>query len=169
MLFLGCESSIQREKPNYQKAVDEDDVIARYSAQLLADPKTQTEKDRNIILNFLIDSLWDFQSTSSGIYYQIEKTGEGASPLPENTVTVHYRGTFLNGKEFDSSFKKGAPMMSPLDGLIKGWQEAVQLLKPGGKGTFIIPSHLAYGQAGFPGLIEPNTVLVFEIELIKFR
>jgi FKBP-type peptidyl-prolyl cis-trans isomerase len=169
LLFLACGTSVQNEKTKRQKAVDEDEVIGRYSAQLVADPKSQDEIDQNIILNFLIDSLFDFQRTPSGIYYQIEKTGEGAHPTPQSTVTTHYRGTLMDGKEFDSSYRKGTPLMISMNRVIPGWQEALQILKPGGKGTFIIPSRLAYGQAGFPGLIQPNTVLIFEVELINFR
>jgi FKBP-type peptidyl-prolyl cis-trans isomerase len=169
ILFSACETSDQSDKSSPRKTVDEDKIIGRYSSQLVADPRTQDEIDQNIILNFLIDSLFDFQKTQSGIFYQIEKTGEGEFPTPQSRITAHYRGTFLDGKEFDSSFKKGAPMMFSLNGVIAGWQEALQMLKPGGKGTFIIPSKLAYGKTGYPGLIAPNTVLIFEIELIKFR
>ncbi len=169
MLFLACENAVQNERSNRQKANNEDEIIGRYSSLLNANPGSQDDIDQNIILNFLIDSLFDFQKTPSGIFYQIEKAGEGEHPTPQSRVTAHYRGTLLDGKEFDSSFKKGAPLMFSLDGVIQGWQEALQMLKPGGKGTFIIPSHLAYGQTGLPGLIQPNTVLMFDIELIKFR
>ena len=124
---------------------------------------------QNVILNFLIDSLWDFQRAPSGIYYQIEKVGEGASPTLQSKVTAHYRGTLLSGKEFDSSIKKGAPLMFSMDGVIQGWREALPMLKIGGKGVFIIPSKLAYGKTGLPGLIDPNSVLIFEIELLNVR
>ena len=173
-LFGACESpSVQNGKVSRQghgqKTAGEDELIARYSTQLIAHPGTQDEIDENIILNFLIDSLWDFQRSPSGIYYQIEKAGEGEHPTPQSTVTTQYRGTFLNGKEFDSSYRKGAPLMISVNRVIKGWQEALQMLKPGGRGVFIIPSKLAYGQEGFQGLIGPNAVLIFEVELIKFR
>ena len=166
-LFLACGSSAQHEKPNRQNSVDEDELIGRYSSQLIAEPRTQDEIDQNVILYFLIDSLWDFQKTPSGIYYQIEKEGEGVSPTLQSRVTAHYRGTLLNGKEFDSSIKKGVPYMFSLNNVIPGWREAIPMLKVGGKGTFIIPSRLAYGKNGFPGLIEPNSVLIFEIEIIN--
>ena len=168
-LFLGCENAVQGERSKLKKGADEDELILKYSAQLIASPRNQDEIDQNIILNFLIDSLFDFQKTASGIYYQIEKEGEGEHPNLESQVTTHYRGTLLNGKEFDSSLKKGYPLMIGLNQVITGWQEALQMLKPGGKGVFIIPSRLAYGKSGFPGLIEPNTVLMFEVELLKFR
>ena len=169
ILFSACETPVHDEKSSRPKAEDEDEVIGRYSAQLIANPRSQDEIDQNIILNFLIDSLFDFQKTASGIYYQIEKIGEGEHPSPQSRITAHYRGTLLNGKEFDSSLRKGVPLLFSLDGVITGWQEAIQMLKPGGKGTFIIPSRFAYGKNGLPGLIEPNSVLIFDIELLKFR
>ena len=170
VLLGACNASVQSDdKPNRQKAADEDEVIGRYSAQLITNPRTQDEIDQNIILKFLIDSLWDFQKTSSGIYYQIEKEGEGGNPTLQSKVTTHYRGMLLDGTVFDSSYKKGTPLMIPLNRVIPGWQEALQMLKPGGKGTFIIPSSLAYGKRGFSNLIGPDAVLIFEVELIKFR
>jgi FKBP-type peptidyl-prolyl cis-trans isomerase len=170
VLFAACETSFQGDgKSSPKKSADEDELIERYSYQLIADPRTQDEIDQNIILNFLIDSLFDFQKTESGIYYQIEKPGEGEHPTIQSSVIAHYRGTLMDGKEFDSSYKKGAPLIFSLDGVIPGWQEALPMLKIGGKGTFIIPSRLAYGKRGYPGLIEPNSVLIFDIELIKIR
>ena len=169
LFFLGCTNEVQSEKSKLRKGENEDDLILRYSAQLIATPRTQDEIDQNIILNFLIDSLFDFQKTASGIYYQIEKEGEGGYPNSESQLTAHYRGTLLNGKEFDSSYRKGFPFLFSLNQVIPGWQEGLQMLKPGGKGTFIIPSRLAYGEAGLPGLIEPNSVLMFEVELLTFR
>ena len=169
LLFLTCETAVKPEKADRQNSVDEDELIARYSTQLIANPRTQDEIDQNVILNFLIDSLWDFQKTPSGIFYQIEKAGEGKSPNLQSQVIAHYRGTLLNGKEFDSSIKKGTPLMFSLNGVIQGWQEALPMLKVGGKGAFLIPSRLAYGKTGLPGLIDPNSVLMFEIELINVR
>ncbi len=169
IMLSACETSVQSKEPSRKKIVDEDELIGRYSTQLIADPRIQDEIDQNIILYFLIDSLFDFQRTSTGIYYEIETTGEGEHPTIESMVTTHYRGTFLDGREFDSSYRKGTPLMISLGQVIPGWQEALQMLKPGGKGTFIIPSRLAYGTKGYPGLIEPNSVLVFEVELINHR
>lgn len=169
ILFSACENAVEGERIGRKKAANEDEVIARYSARLLTNPLMQRDIEENIILNYLIDSLFDFQRTESGIYYQIEKAGEGGHPSLESKVTTHYRGAFLNGKEFDSSYKRGEPMEFSLDEVIRGWQEAMQMLKPGGKGTFIIPSHLAYGKRGYPGAIEPNSILIFDVELINFK
>ncbi len=170
VLFFACGNpGHTEEKPDRPKSFDEDELIGRYSAMLIANPRTQDEIDQNVILNFLIDSLFDFQKTASGIYYHIEKKGNGEHPNMKNKIIAHYHGTFLDGTVFDSSYKKGSPMMFTLDRVIVGWQEAIPMLSIGEKGTFIIPSRLAYGSKGFPGFVQPNTVLVFDIELINFK
>lgn len=107
------------------------------------------------------------QKTASGIYYIMEKEGEGANPTLDDKVTVHYHGMLLNGKVFDSSVDRGVPASFPLKGVVKGWQESVPLLKPGGKAKFVIPSALAYGERGAGGDIPPNSPLVFDIELFS--
>jgi len=104
---------------------------------------------------------------SDGIYYRVIKSGSGISPKATNTVEVHYRGTHINGKEFDSSYKRGKPAKFPLNRVIKGWTIAVQKMKPGDKWELVIPSDLAYGASGSPGGIGPNETLIFEIELLK--
>ena len=132
-------------------------------------PVDQVSIDAQLIADYVKANDLTGQRTPSGIYYVIEKIGDGPSAkglAPTSNVTVHYHGTFLDGKVFDSSVKKGKPFSFELREVIAGWQESVKLLKMGGKGTFLIPSHLAYGQKGFPGFIPPNKVLRFEVELL---
>lgn len=106
--------------------------------------------------------------TDSGLQYEILKEGEGNSPKATDTVTVHYRGTLLDGSEFDSSYSRNQPTSFALNRVIKGWTEGLQLMKPGGKAKFAIPSDLAYGKTGIPGgKIGPDSTLVFEVELIS--
>lgn len=106
--------------------------------------------------------------TASGLKYIVMKDGAGASPTAASTVTVHYTGTFLDGRVFDSSVSRGQPATFPLSNVIKGWTEGLQLMKEGAKYKFFIPSNLAYGEQGYGGgIIPPNTPLIFEIELIK--
>jgi len=104
--------------------------------------------------------------TKSGLIYRSLKDGSGASPAATDTVKVHYRGTFPDGKEFDSSFKRGEPATFPLDRVIKCWTEGVQRMKVGGKAKLVCPSSIAYGERGAGNTIPPNATLVFEIELL---
>ena len=105
--------------------------------------------------------------TASGLQYVVEKEGEGAQPTAEDEVTVHYTGRLLDGTVFDSSVNRGEPATFPLNRVIPGWTEGVQLMKEGGKYVFFIPSDLAYGPQGVPGAIPPHSTLIFEVELIK--
>lgn len=105
----------------------------------------------------------------SGLQYKTEREGTGASPKATDTVEVHYRGTLLDGTEFDSSYKRGKPISFPLNGVIPGWTEGLQLLKEGGKAILYIPSKLAYGPQGAGGIIGPNETLIFEVELLRVK
>lgn len=107
------------------------------------------------------------KTTASGLQYVVEKEGEGAQPGAEDEVTVHYTGKLLNGTVFDSSVNRGEPATFPLNRVIPGWTEGVQLMKEGAKYTFFIPSDLAYGPNGVPNVIPPHSTLIFEVELIK--
>lgn len=109
------------------------------------------------------------KTTASGLQYKITKEGEGKSPAATDSVLVHYRGTLLDGKEFDSSYKRNEPIEFPLNRVIPGWTEGLQLLKEGGKATLYIPSKLAYGSRGAGGVIGPDETLIFEVELLKVR
>jgi FKBP-type peptidyl-prolyl cis-trans isomerase FkpA len=105
--------------------------------------------------------------TPSGLVYRSIKEGSGASPLATDTVTVHYRGTFANGTEFDSSYKRNSPAQFPLNGVIPCWTEGVQKMKVGGKAKLTCPAAIAYGSRGAGGVIPPNTTLQFEVELLE--
>ncbi|MDR3405448.1 MAG: FKBP-type peptidyl-prolyl cis-trans isomerase [Chthoniobacter sp.] len=110
------------------------------------------------------------KTTSSGLQYKITKEGTGKSPKATDNVLVHYRGTLLDGTEFDSSYKRNEPIAFPLNRVIPGWTEGLQLLKEGGKAILYIPSNLAYGPSGTPGgPIGPNETLIFEVELLKVQ
>jgi peptidyl-prolyl cis-trans isomerase A (cyclophilin A) len=105
--------------------------------------------------------------TESGLRYNVITQGTGAQPTPTSTVSVHYEGSFLDGKIFDSSIQRGEPIEFPLSNVIKGWTEGVSLMKEGSKYKFYIPYHLAYGERGYPGAIPPKSDLIFEVELLK--
>ena len=106
-------------------------------------------------------------TTASGMQYVVFTEGTGASPKATDNVTVHYKGTTIDGKEFDSSYGRGAPATFPLNRVIAGWTEGLQLMKEGAKYRFFIPSNLAYGERGAGGDIGPNATLIFDVELIK--
>ena len=103
----------------------------------------------------------------SGLQYKVVAKGTGASPKKTDSVTVHYKGTLIDGTEFDSSYKRGQPATFRVDGVIAGWTEALQLMKPGAKWQLFIPANLAYGERGAGSRIGPNSTLIFEVELIK--
>ena len=107
-------------------------------------------------------------TTRSGLQYQILRQGSGDSPTATDTVTVHYRGTLTNGQVFDSSYKRGNPATFPLNRVIKGWTEGLQLMRTGAKYRFTIPPHLGYGRRG-AGSIPPNSVLIFDVELLEVK
>ena len=109
------------------------------------------------------------KTTESGLQYTILKDGDGISPNPTDTVTVHYRGTFIDGKEFDSSYSRDIPQTFPANGVIKGWTEALQMMKVGSKWKIFVPPDLAYGRSGRGEVIPPNKVLIFEIELLSIE
>jgi FKBP-type peptidyl-prolyl cis-trans isomerase FklB len=106
---------------------------------------------------------------ASGLQYKIEKQGTGPKPLPTDTVECNYSGTLINGKEFDSSYKRGQPATFPVGGVIKGWTEVLQLMPVGSKYRVFIPSELAYGPRGAGADIGPNSTLIFEIELLSIK
>ena len=107
------------------------------------------------------------KTTSSGLQYKILQEGSGASPALEDTVTVHYKGTLLDGSVFDSSYKRGEPATFPLKGIIPGWQQALTMMKTGGKWKLFLPPKLAYGSRQAGQMIEPNSTLIFEVELLS--
>ena len=104
-------------------------------------------------------------TTSSGLIYRSLKDGQGAQPGASDTVRVHYRGTFPDGREFDSSYKRGQPIEFPLNRVIKCWTEGVQRMKVGGKAQLTCPSAIAYGDKGAGNVIPPGATLLFEVEL----
>jgi FKBP-type peptidyl-prolyl cis-trans isomerase FklB len=103
-----------------------------------------------------------------GLQYKILTAGHGATPVDGDTVTVNYRGTLLDGTEFDSSYKRGHPAQFPVNGVIRGWTEALEKMKVGAKWRLFIPANLAYGEQGRPG-IAPNAVLIFDVDLLSVR
>ncbi|HVI08735.1 MAG TPA: FKBP-type peptidyl-prolyl cis-trans isomerase [Candidatus Binatia bacterium] len=109
------------------------------------------------------------KTTADGLQYKVLTDGTGPKPAADDTVTVNYKGTLINGTEFDSSYKRGQPASFPVSGVIKGWTEALQLMPVGSKWQVFIPSDLAYGERGAGANIGPNSTLIFEVELISIQ
>ena len=153
------EEEMQSLSAEIQKMVDE-----KYTAKRKEDAaKNKEEGEAYLAANKKKEGV---KSLPSGLQYKVLKSGKGATPKKTDTVTAHYKGTFINDKEFDSSYKRGQPASFPVTGVIKGWTEALQLMKVGDKWQLFIPSDLAYGNEGRPGAIPPNATLVFEVELL---
>ena len=148
---------------------------AEYSQQLRAElQKQQAElaaKNLEAGKKFLAENAKKdgVVTTESGLQYKVIKSGDGPSPKADDTVTTHYRGTLIDGREFDSSYSRGQPASFPVNGVIKGWTEALQLMKVGDKWQLYIPSDLAYGSSQRSELIQPNSTLVFELELLGIK
>jgi FKBP-type peptidyl-prolyl cis-trans isomerase FklB len=109
------------------------------------------------------------KTTASGLQYKVVKSGSGKTPGLNDTVKVHYHGTLIDGTVFDSSVDRGEPVTFPVNGVIPGWTEALQLMKVGDKWQLVIPAKLAYGENGAGGKIGPNSVLQFDVELLAIE
>ena len=140
-------------------------------AKLRASIKSPAEKNKAEGEAFLakVKKEEGVKTTASGLAYKVLTEGTGPNPKATDQVTVHYTGKLIDGKVFDSSVKRGQPATFPLNRVIPGWSEGVQLMKKGGKSTLYLPSSLAYGERGAGGVIPPNATLVFEIELLEIK
>lgn len=146
-------------------------VMAAEEQKIQKKQKVSSDKNKNIGDAFLAENkkLDGIKTTASGLQYRVIKAGTGASPSPSDTVSVHYRGTLIDGHEFDSSYKREQPATFPVNGVVKGWQEALPMMKEGGKWEIFVPSELAYGEKGAGAAIGPNETLIFEIELLSIK
>ena len=153
------DKDIQQVLSSFQKELIQKDMEKRKATgeANLAEEKNFLEKNKEKP---------GIKTTPSGLQYEIIKEGKGPHPKPTDTVIVHYRGTFLDGKEFDSSYKRNQPAKFQLNKVIPGWVEGLQLMRVGSKYKFYIPSKLAYGERGAGNVIGPNKLLVFEVELL---
>ena len=133
--------------------------------------KQQAEKNKADGEKFLAENKGKegVKTTASGLQYKVLQEGKGATPTADNTVEVHYKGTLVNGTEFDSSYKRGQTATFPVSGVIPGWTEGLQLMKEGGKYQLFVPPNLASGERGAGRDIGPNATLIFEVELISVK
>lgn len=161
------DSQPQTQEPqNTPKKELDPEVAARLYARYTDNPVTQDQKDENLLIEYAIDNGLDVTRTDSGLYYYFEEAGFGANVQKGQMVKVHYNGKFLDGRIFDSSYKRGIPLMANHGLMNPGWNEALLLMKAGTKRILLLPSKLGYGARGFPGYVPPNTPIVFDIELL---
>lgn len=141
------------------------DMMAKQQEQM----KTLGEKNKKEGAAFLqANKKKGVKTLDSGLQYKVMTEGKGKTPKATDTVTVNYKGTLIDGTEFDSSYKRGQPATFPVNGVIKGWTEALQLMKEGAKWQLFIPAELAYGETGNRS-IPPSSTLIFEVELISVK
>jgi len=139
-------------------------------SSMIESPQTQADIDRNRIIKYVKAKKLKGNFTSSGIFYVIDKPGEGLEkPTSDSDIKAHYIGSLISGKVFDSTYDTGEPLEVKLGEVIEGWQEAIGMLGKGGKGKFIIPSNLAYGEQQVGEWIAENSSLVYDIELLDFK
>lgn len=163
--MTGAESALTPEEMQQVMTSFQQEMAAKQQAmQQEAAEKNQKEGTAFLTENAKKEGV---MTTDSGLQYKVLEEGSGDKPTAEDTVTVHYRGTLIDGTEFDSSHKRGQPATFPLANVIRGWTEGLQLMSPGAKYMFYIPSDLAYGPRGSGPTIGPNSTLIFEVELIS--
>ena len=129
-------------------------------------PTTIIQKEENRLIDYAVDKELDVKRTGSGLYYAIHQQGQGANYQHGQPCKAHYSGYTLDGKIFDSSHKRGQPIMFNVGQMIPGWNEALKMMNPGTKAQLLIPSRLAYGERGFPNFVKPNEPLIFDLELL---
>lgn len=174
LLARGIKDAISDSKP---LLTDEEiqEAIGAFQQERMAEAeemaKAAGEKNRQEGESFLLENAKKegVVTLPSGLQYKVIEEGTGKSPEPGDQVTVHYRGTLIDGTEFDSSYERGEPVTFPVGGVIPGWTEALQLMKEGAKWNLFIPPSLAYGEQGAGQVIGPNATLLFEVELISVQ
>ena len=162
-VLTGNELKLNQEQ--MQAAMDEERRKLEEIQQALA-TKNKEAGDQFLTVNRQKEGV---MQTESGLQYEVIEQGTGEKPALTDTVVVHYRGTLIDGTEFDSSYRRNTPATFQVNGVIQGWQEGLQLMPAGSKWKLYIPSHLAYGEQGAGGSIGPNETLIFEVELKEIK
>ena len=164
-LYKGLSASAKNEKSDVDMAVYQQKIQGLFKERMDKAALQEKEGGKAFLAKFSKEE--GVKTTASGLAYKAIKEGTGATPGPEDVVEVHYHGTLQDGTVFDSSVERGQTISFPLNRVIKGWTEGLQLMKVGGKTKFVIPADLAYGDAGAPPKIPGGATLVFEVELFK--
>lgn len=163
----GAAAAISEEEMQELLQAFQMEMIKKMQAKRQADAAQNVTEGKKFLEENAKQEGW--KTTKSGLQYKILTEGKGAKPNATDTVVVHYRGTLINGKEFDSSYQRGEPATFPLNGVIPGWTEALQMMPVGSKWQIVLPPELAYGEHGAGPDIGPNAVLRFEVELLDIK
>ena len=161
-----CKQEVNSAKSIVQDKISKasnSDLAAKLYQNYTANPTSQAQKDENLIIDYLVTRNLDFERYSSGLYVQVNKKGSGPKYIKGQPAKADYRGFFLNGKIFDSSFARDEPINFQMGQMNEGWNQAMSQMNPGTETSILVPSYLAYGEKGFPGYVEPNTVIGFDI------
>jgi FKBP-type peptidyl-prolyl cis-trans isomerase FklB len=169
-LLAGLKDGMSGKQPAMSET-EMQQTMEAWSKQMEEKQKAAGEKNIAEGAKYLADnkSKSGVKTTASGLQYKVMKEGTGAQPKESDTVKVNYRGTLINGTEFDSSYKRNEPAEFQVNGVIKGWTEGIQLMKQGAKYQFFIPADLAYGAQQRGPYITPNSTLIFEVELLEVK
>lgn len=166
-LSKGLKDSSQRKKPEVEVAQYQPKIQSMFRERMKAAANKEKGNGDKFMENFKKEA--GVKTTKSGLAYKVIKEGVGKTPKATDVVEVHYHGTLISGEVFDSSVQRGKTISFPLNKVIKGWTEGLQLMKEGGKYKFVIPPKLAYGEAGAPPKIPGGATLIFEVELFKVK
>ncbi len=175
-LTAGINDGLSRDSSSIISDSEMTSVLTAFQTNLMKKKqekmKADSEKNKSVGENYLKENAKKegVVVLPSGLQYKVLKTGTGKTPVDTSTVTTNYKGTLIDGTVFDDSYSRGEPASFPVNGVIKGWTEALKLMKEGDKWLLVIPADLAYGERGAGnGLIPPGAVLTFEVELIKIN
>ncbi len=163
-IFYACKEKTTTKKLSANESGRDIDIGELYQ-YYHSNPSTLEQKEENRIIEYAADNNMDAVRTRNGIYITKHIVGAGDSVKWGDPIKVHYRGYFMDGQEFDSSFERGKPIEFRVGSMVAGWNEALPFLNVGSKATLLIPSHMGYGKKGFQGFVGPDEILVFDIEI----
>lgn len=184
LLFIGCrqksESTGETARPvalpapdwTIRQVAEEERLLLRLAPIMTGTPRNMVEKGRNAVAEYALDQGWDVQTTRTGLLYQVVQMGEGPAIQWGDRLVAHYEGRFFNGKVFDSTYARGAPLTFYVGNMVPGWNEGLQKLRVGSKALLVVPAHLAYGAQGLSDgrggyLVPPEQNLVFRIHVLN--
>ncbi len=166
-VMAGAKTKLSEDEIRQEMTAFQSQQVAKHRERM----KTLSDKNKKDEEAFLAENKKKpgVVTLASGLQYKVVKEGTGKVPKATDTVVVHYRGKLLDGTEFDSSYKRGEPATFPVNGVIPGWTEALQLMKTGSQWQLFVPSKLAYGENGAGNIIGPNSLLIFDVELVSIK